>query len=333
MGNISIVCVFQGILDSGHVLIGDPNGPRQCGIFDRTFVIYSSLVSFFIPLGIMLFADLRSVQILRRHWLLQSVSSTTSNVDTTVAVRSGKWPEDCIDLDNGPPDTNNHKVTIGSYDGFKSNLGEMRERHVVGSGSQSIPCRQSTIDESSSATYMEYPAVNRLPPSDDTYLEYPSVVNSRPPARLMASNTLDEDTSSIEATQMHRCARERQRLRSRSLYHILAAHQTANKTTNSRERRAEKALIWVFVCFVVLWLPFFSVNLAFGLCRTCSIPDQVFSVFTWLGYISSGVNPCIYTLLSKDFRRAFRAILFCRCKSLSRTQSERYVSSTRPLNK
>ena len=81
---------------------------------------------------------------------------------------------------------------------------------------------------------------------------------------------------------------------------------------NSRERRAERTLIWVFLAFVVLWLPFFCANLTYGLCRSCEVPASVFAVFTWLGYLSSGVNPCIYTYLNSDFRKAFRNILACR---------------------
>ena len=102
---------------------------------------------------------------------------------------------------------------------------------------------------------------------------------------------------------------------------------------NSRERRAERTLIWVFLAFVVLWLPFFCANLTYGLsnlthglsnltyglsnltyglCGSCEVPASVFAVFTWLGYLSSGVNPCIYTYLNSDFRKAFRNILACR---------------------
>lgn len=40
----------------------------SCGIFDRTFAVYSSLVSFFIPLVVMLVADARSIQSLRRNF-------------------------------------------------------------------------------------------------------------------------------------------------------------------------------------------------------------------------------------------------------------------------
>jgi len=86
----------------------------------------------------------------------------------------------------------------------------------------------------------------------------------------------------------------------------------AGVKVNSRERRAERTLLWVFLAFVVLWLPFFCANLTYGLCRSCEVPADVFAAFTWLGYLSSGVNPCIYTYLNSDFRKAFRNILACR---------------------
>ena len=35
-----------------------------------------------------------------------------------------------------------------------------------------------------------------------------------------------------------------------------------------------------------------------------------FSFAFWLGYSNSALNPVIYTVFNKDFRRAFKRILF-----------------------
>lgn len=35
-----------------------------------------------------------------------------------------------------------------------------------------------------------------------------------------------------------------------------------------------------------------------------------FQAVTWLGYANSTANPIIYTILNKDFRTAFKKILF-----------------------
>uniref|UniRef100_A0A1A9VCJ0 G-protein coupled receptors family 1 profile domain-containing protein n=1 Tax=Glossina austeni TaxID=7395 RepID=A0A1A9VCJ0_GLOAU len=46
-------------------------------------------------------------------------------------------------------------------------------------------------------------------------------------------------------------------------------------------------------------------------CRDhCHIPDSAFAIAFWLGYMNSALNPAIYTIFNKDFRRAFRRILF-----------------------
>ena len=51
---------------------------------------------------------------------------------------------------------------------------------------------------------------------------------------------------------------------------------------------------------------------------------MLYLYLTWLGYLSSGVNPLVYTLLNHDFQNAFRTIITCRylsATSASRRQS------------
>lgn len=82
------------------------------------------------------------------------------------------------------------------------------------------------------------------------------------------------------------------------------------KTSASNERKAMRVLLIIFSIFVILWTPFFVINLL-----SCFIHDihPIFiSIATWLGYCSSGANPIIYTIFSRAFRRAFVNILTCR---------------------
>ncbi|KPP69148.1 5-hydroxytryptamine receptor 2C-like [Scleropages formosus] len=81
------------------------------------------------------------------------------------------------------------------------------------------------------------------------------------------------------------------------------------------ERRASKVLGVVFFLFLVMWCPFFITNVMFVLCReTCNISllTELLKVFVWVGYISSGVNPLVYTLFNKTYRRAFSNYMRCR---------------------
>ncbi|XP_055630362.1 5-hydroxytryptamine receptor 2B-like [Toxorhynchites rutilus septentrionalis] len=77
-----------------------------------------------------------------------------------------------------------------------------------------------------------------------------------------------------------------------------------------RERKAAKTLAIITGAFVVCWLPFFLMALLLPLCESCSINDTVASLFLWLGYFNSTLNPVIYTIFSPEFRQAFKRILF-----------------------
>ncbi|KAK5875615.1 hypothetical protein CesoFtcFv8_026680 [Champsocephalus esox] len=84
------------------------------------------------------------------------------------------------------------------------------------------------------------------------------------------------------------------------------------------ERRASKVLGIVFFLFLIMWCPFFITNVTFVLCRgSCneSLLNDLLNVFVWVGYISSGVNPLVYTLFNKTYRRAFSSYIRCRYKA------------------
>ncbi|KAI7814583.1 putative 5-hydroxytryptamine receptor 2C-like [Triplophysa rosa] len=80
------------------------------------------------------------------------------------------------------------------------------------------------------------------------------------------------------------------------------------------ERRASKVLGVVFFLFLIMWCPFFITNVLYVLCRgSCNEPllIELLNVFVWVGYISSGVNPLVYTLFNKTYRRAFSSYMHC----------------------
>uniref|UniRef100_A0A3Q3M4F1 5-hydroxytryptamine (serotonin) receptor 2C, G protein-coupled-like 1 n=1 Tax=Mastacembelus armatus TaxID=205130 RepID=A0A3Q3M4F1_9TELE len=83
------------------------------------------------------------------------------------------------------------------------------------------------------------------------------------------------------------------------------------------ERRASKVLGIVFFLFLIMWCPFFITNVTFVLCSdSCneSLLHDLLNVFVWVGYISSGVNPLVYTLFNKTYRRAFSRYIKCQYK-------------------
>ncbi|XP_059045497.1 probable G-protein coupled receptor No18 isoform X2 [Achroia grisella] len=82
------------------------------------------------------------------------------------------------------------------------------------------------------------------------------------------------------------------------------------RLARKKEKRATLILGLIMGSFIACWLPFFFLYILKAACRQCVIPPNAFAIAFWLGYMNSVLNPVIYTIFNKDFRRAFRRILF-----------------------
>ncbi|XP_066506559.1 trace amine-associated receptor 13c-like [Hoplias malabaricus] len=88
-----------------------------------------------------------------------------------------------------------------------------------------------------------------------------------------------------------------------------AAHQASQKVSNSSEAKAAKTLGIVIFFFLAFWIPFYISSLTVTNLTTLSI---VWTVFTWLMFINSFVNPMIYAIFYPWFRASAKFILTCR---------------------
>ncbi|XP_032589503.1 alpha-2 adrenergic receptor isoform X1 [Drosophila mojavensis] len=83
------------------------------------------------------------------------------------------------------------------------------------------------------------------------------------------------------------------------------------RIARKKEKRATLILGLIMGSFIACWLPFFFLYILVPACSNhCNIPESAFAIAFWLGYMNSALNPAIYTIFNKDFRRAFRRILF-----------------------
>lgn len=87
--------------------------------------------------------------------------------------------------------------------------------------------------------------------------------------------------------------------------------------TLTNEQRASKVLGIVFLLFVVMWCPFFITNITSVLCTSCDVNliARLMEIFVWVGYVSSGINPLVYTLFNKTFREAFTRYMTCKYRN------------------
>ncbi|XP_057706459.1 alpha-2Db adrenergic receptor [Corythoichthys intestinalis] len=90
-----------------------------------------------------------------------------------------------------------------------------------------------------------------------------------------------------------------------------AAAVNKNKVAQMREKRFTFVLAVVMGVFVLCWFPFFFTYSLHAICRdSCYIPGTLFNLFFWIGYCNSSVNPIIYTIFNRDFRKAFKKIIW-----------------------
>ncbi|XP_015268042.1 PREDICTED: 5-hydroxytryptamine receptor 6 [Gekko japonicus] len=94
------------------------------------------------------------------------------------------------------------------------------------------------------------------------------------------------------------------------------------KFANKHSKRALKASLTLGILlgmFFVAWLPFFVCNVAQAVCNCISA--DFFDILTWLGYCNSTMNPIIYPLFMRDFKRAMAKYLPCCRRSWERRPS------------
>lgn len=137
-------------------------------------------------------------------------------------------------------------------------------------------------------------------------------------------------TTPVRNVRARRSVNARQQIQASPHRQVPRTHHSRNSSVISRnssrhgrilrlEQKATKVLGVVFFTFVVLWAPFFILNMVPAVCPECEkrIAHWVFDFVLWLGYASSMVNPIFYTIFNKVFRQAFKKVLmfqYCRAR-------------------
>lgn len=104
-------------------------------------------------------------------------------------------------------------------------------------------------------------------------------------------------TSSSSHSQLSHPPQQQQQQQLSSIANPMQKVNKRKETLEAkRERKAAKTLAIITGAFVVCWLPFFVMALTMPLCEACSISDSVASLFLWLGYFNSTLNPVILIL-------------------------------------
>ncbi|XP_020319619.2 alpha-2Db adrenergic receptor-like [Oncorhynchus kisutch] len=181
------------------------------------------------------------------------------------------------------------------------------ERQPLESETCFVPRGKFEVESPSSPSLGGHPRKGEL---DDIDLEETCAPDSKPKkshfskrGKVEGANTFTKQSCRApSASKRNAPLSQDQRTRQMSL--------SKTKLAQMREKRFTFVLAVVMGVFVLCWFPFFFTYSLHAICRdSCPIPDALFNLFFWIGYCNSSVNPIIYTIFNRDFRRSFKKII------------------------
>ncbi|KAM9839591.1 D(3) dopamine receptor [Aulostomus maculatus] len=275
--------------------------PMVCSISNPDFVIYSSVVSFYLPFIVTLLVYIRIYIFLRMRRKRIAFGQASGKV------RPGLTPpsvETCLqETPKAKQDLSPIRIKVQSIEPSappKPNLlsGCLWRKHP-----KTGPVENSVLPPVDTQNYCSishascgHTELDVEPERGDEEEDVGSNANVPPPVRVSC------EVKDLSNGQTHTSLRPAPHLH---------ASNTRFRSMHAREKKATQMLAIVLGVFLICWLPFFVTHILNTHCRTCYIPPGLYSAFTWLGYVNSALNPVIYTTFNIEFRRAFIKILTC----------------------
>lgn len=283
----------------------DDNSPEVTGYCqisqDQGYTIYSTVGAFYCPLVLMLVLNYKIYKAARSRIRKKAFGGAKKpkKYDTAAAVPSTK----VIGADGVSMNVSSGS-DVDSHDGYSSFNGSCLHLNEISQVESSVDLRE---EENGLMENDSDVSVN--PTARTSTALAPSTLSPPPlslPGRKSSTCKIPKPASKLTPrtptkcnnnNKMHR-KKEKERLRK-------------EKIEMKRERKAARVLGIITGAFVVCWLPFFVIALIGPFCgNNCYFPDAMISVFLWLGYFNSLLNPVIYTIFNPSFRTAFRKLLF-----------------------
>ncbi|NXQ66853.1 DRD3 protein, partial [Quiscalus mexicanus] len=265
----------------GFNTTGDPS---VCSISNPSFVIYSSLVSFYLPFMVTLLLYVRIYLVLRQRQKKRTLTRQGSQSTSTKPCYA-------------------HQAQTFQLNPFQT----LKKRifpvylYPLEVASTFSPCLSLKCTGQEMSTKRRLLTVFRLQ-------RYRSFCHE---ASLTKAPGTTQTSRWEERRRNMKAAVEVRRLSNGGTLSSLRLSQQQPRLIQLRERKATQMLAIVLGAFIVCWLPFFLIHILNAHCPSCHVPPGLYSASTWLGYVNSALNPIIYTTFNTDFRKAFLKILCC----------------------
>ena len=278
--------------------LSQPHGEEsatRCYILDRAgFIVYSSTVTFFIPVALMstitvaiyrqLLSRKRRVDC-RRQQLAGAGSELPSESRrdaTRVSADANSRPE----TSNRPPGPSNEPPH-----------------------SPRVPVRVTPVEDPNPPPKPS----NRPPQPPRTSLCVTSAENVAPPLRSRSAPPRPflrcpaDSLPSVSHTSLSGHPPHLSPVPAR----FRRAARRAAFTSGRSDTRRSLLMLTIALGIVVCWSPFYIIYVVRPFCKSYRINPHLITASNWLGYFNSLLNPVIYACLNNNFKNAFRRIIKC----------------------
>jgi 5-hydroxytryptamine receptor 2 len=308
---------------------------------NKGFIIYGSILAFFIPLVIMVVSYGLTIRLLYKQSKLYDPSGNPEQSGQPILRRVKSSRQHCKE------DLSTSQVRRS----FSTSRDDFQYEMCSRSGSQIHISRcgkelpiSSFIPQSASCNVVCSSPVSPVADSSRCFLSVPGHhKNGTSSESLISDNETysDDDGKSCShftpAAEMNRKGSLRQVMAKQIIVKAssilnLARAKNSDKTRVRTEQKASKVLGFVFAIFVMCWAPFFVVNILRVLCKECAFNNVLLSTCMWLGWISSTINPIIYTMFNCTFKQTFMKLVKCQfgflqkphCSKINTSNKEQY---------
>lgn len=302
-----------GLVDQTNVL-----NDMQCALTNADFIIYGSTGAFFIPLGIMVIAYGLTVRLLHKKSKMNQTDNEGQPIIRRSISRRAKQFSKRVKLmprrTKSCPDKSVHE-----FSNFPTN--HSRTRSVKS-------CLAAPQSDNEQITPPPSPLYANTDHDLDTIKEENH--NGIGWRRSSNSSTTGSMASSYDSPKKLKTLVKKHQLVMKATNILLLRKESMNQRHDqdgvNTEQKASKVLGVVFAIFVICWAPFFVVNIMTVLCTQCSFDPLLITACVWLGYVSSTLNPIIYTMFNKTFKMTFIKLLKCEYGTIQKSLRVRWHS-------
>lgn len=301
-----------------------------CAIDNPYYMIYGSTLAFLIPSLIMAATYVRTTQLLRQDAITCANAIGTNRGGSRGSARGDSTGEGLrrthVRHRSFRPRIQERQRTFDSLDdSLQGSRTGLSSPNLASNRGTYSALNNNNVTNNVKASRKCTPAIRDASP-------FPRTIGDEARNRVAPNRAPSEESQDITMTPMNAednsNAQGGETLRSKFKERTMTLwNKTTRRVTSASElaseRKATRVLGLVYVCFCICWTPFFVHNFTLAFCRDrCQIPRWIASVFLWLGYISSTINPIIYTVFNERFRNAFLKVLTCRCRRPPRRQDQ-----------